>query len=78
MIYPYEVGKLYINDKLQDLRYDRNAPYGLDGQTVTFYKILWQLLIGKYSITISKKQPPIKAREIVSLAFDPTENKANV
>jgi hypothetical protein len=79
MIIPDKVGKVYKDGKLLDLKYDRNAPFGVDGQIVSFYKIVLRILFFGINITISKKQPDLVVQQdFTSLAFDPPmEKKAN-
>jgi len=73
-------GKLFINGKLQERRYDRNESYGSDCQTqpivVTFFEIIKEIFWKDYKITISKKKEVIHGKDFTGIAFDPEETNA--
>lgn len=77
MIFPQEVGKIYIDGKEQEGKYDRNAPYGVYGQIVTYYEILIRIILCGFCVTISRKSKELKhGKDFMTLAFDPPVKKA--
>ena len=69
-------GKIYIDEKLQPYRYDRNEEHGYDGETgnVKFWKIVYGIFVGRYKITISRRTELALGKGFRrSIAFDPPE-----
>ena len=68
-------GFMYLNGKLCKKRYDRNEEYGVVGQNITFYKVVWEFkILGvKFSISIFKHLAFPK--DFFTIAFDPPKQE---
>jgi hypothetical protein len=69
-----KTGNIYINNKLQKNRYDKNEDYGVIGQEVQYYEIIYTFKIFGFKLSISRFRVLRVCIDCQSVAFDPPRN----